>query len=157
MCWASNHQNNYRNIPRAHFPFNKDKARPKTNGGHPHSMHIPTLHNATGVQWQQDHGLVQAQQHGCTYATVRARRLPSPDGTSNTTEGQTGPRVQNSASPDAELDLVAEPPKVSGPHAPVLVLKTSDGHACAPDNLTGSVRLPQGHRINHLQPEPRIK
>jgi hypothetical protein len=50
---------------------------------------------------------------------------------------------------------VAEPPKVSGPHAPVLVLKTSDGHACAPDNLTGSVRLPQGHRINHLQPEPR--
>jgi hypothetical protein len=22
MYWASNHQNNYRNIPRAHFPFN---------------------------------------------------------------------------------------------------------------------------------------
>jgi hypothetical protein len=22
MCWASNHQNNYRNFPRAHFPFN---------------------------------------------------------------------------------------------------------------------------------------
>jgi hypothetical protein len=22
MCWASNHQNNYRNGPRAHFPFN---------------------------------------------------------------------------------------------------------------------------------------
>jgi hypothetical protein len=45
--------------------------------------------------------------------------------------------------------------KLLGPHAPVLVPKTSDGYACAPDNLTGSVRLPQGHRINHLQPEPR--
>jgi hypothetical protein len=22
MCWASNHQNIYRNGPRAHFPFN---------------------------------------------------------------------------------------------------------------------------------------
>jgi F0F1-type ATP synthase gamma subunit len=21
MCWVSNHQNNYRNSPRAHFPF----------------------------------------------------------------------------------------------------------------------------------------
>jgi hypothetical protein len=21
MCWAPNHQNNYRNVPRAHFPF----------------------------------------------------------------------------------------------------------------------------------------
>jgi hypothetical protein len=50
---------------------------------------------------------------------------------------------------------VVEPPKVSGPHALVLVLKTSDGYACAPDNLSGSVQLPQGHRINHLQPEPR--
>jgi hypothetical protein len=39
----------------------------------------------------------------------------------------------------SSLCPVAEPPKVSGPHAPVLVLKTSDGHACAPDNLTGSV------------------
>jgi hypothetical protein len=47
---------------------------------------------------------------------------------------------------------VAEPPKLLGPHAPVLVSKTSDGHACAPDNLTGSVRVPQGPRINHLQP-----
>jgi hypothetical protein len=42
-----------------------------------------------------------------------------------------------------------------GPHASVLVSKTSNGHACAPDNLTGSVRLTQGHWINHLQPEPR--
>jgi hypothetical protein len=49
---------------------------------------------------------------------------------------------------------VAEPPKLLGPHAPVLVSKTLDCYACAPDNLTGSVRLPHGHRINHLQPEP---
>jgi hypothetical protein len=50
---------------------------------------------------------------------------------------------------------VAEPPKLLGPHAPALVSKTSDGYACAPDNLTGSVRVPQGPRINHLQPESR--
>jgi hypothetical protein len=47
---------------------------------------------------------------------------------------------------------VAEPPKLLRPHAPVLVSKTSDGYACAPDNLTRSVRVPQGPRINHLQP-----
>jgi hypothetical protein len=47
---------------------------------------------------------------------------------------------------------VAEPPKLLGPHAHVLVSKTSDGYACAPDNLTGSFRVPQGPRINHLQP-----
>jgi hypothetical protein len=35
--------------------------------------------------------------------------------------------------------LVAEPPKLLGPHAPTLVSKNSDGYACAPDNLTGSV------------------
>jgi hypothetical protein len=52
-------------------------------------------------------------------------------------------------------DHVAEPPKLLGPHAPALVSKTSDGYACAPDNLTGSVRVPQGPQINHLQPEPR--
>jgi hypothetical protein len=50
---------------------------------------------------------------------------------------------------------VAEPPKLLGPHAPAIVLKTSDGYACAPDNLTGSVRVPQGPRINHLQPGPQ--
>jgi transposase InsO family protein len=38
---------------------------------------------------------------------------------------------------------VAEPPKLLAPHAPVLVSKTSDSYACAPDNLTGSVRLPK--------------
>ena len=46
--------------------------------------------------------------------------------------------------------VVAEPPKLLGPHAPALVSKASDDYACAPDNLIGSVRLPQGHRINHL-------
>jgi hypothetical protein len=53
------------------------------------------------------------------------------------------------------MHIVAEPPKLLGPHAPALVSKTSDGYACAPDNLTGSVRVPQGPRINHLQPEPQ--
>jgi hypothetical protein len=50
------------------------------------------------------------------------------------------------------MTSVAEPPKLLGPHAPALVSKTSDGYACAPDNLTGSVRVSQGPRINHLQP-----
>jgi hypothetical protein len=50
------------------------------------------------------------------------------------------------------LIIVAEPPKLLGPHAPALVSKTSGGYACAPDNLTGSVRVSQGPRINHLQP-----
>jgi hypothetical protein len=49
----------------------------------------------------------------------------------------------------ALIPAVAEPPKLLG------VSKTSDGYACAPDNLTGSVRVPQGPRINHLQPEPQ--
>jgi hypothetical protein len=44
---------------------------------------------------------------------------------------------------------VAEPPKLLGPHAPVFVSKTSDSYACAPDNLTGSIRVSQGPRINH--------
>jgi hypothetical protein len=50
---------------------------------------------------------------------------------------------------------VVEPPKLLGPHAPILVSKTSDCYACAPDNLTGSVRVPQGPRIKHLQPRSR--
>jgi hypothetical protein len=49
----------------------------------------------------------------------------------------------------ATFPYVAEPPKLLGPHAPVLVSKTSDCYACAPDNLTGSVRVSQGPRINH--------
>jgi hypothetical protein len=53
------------------------------------------------------------------------------------------------------VDNVVEPPKLLGPHAHVLVSKTSDGYACAPDNLTGSVRVSQGPQINHLQPGPQ--
>jgi hypothetical protein len=47
------------------------------------------------------------------------------------------------------LQNVVEPPKLLGPHAPALVSKTSGGYACALNNLTGSVRVPQGPRINH--------
>jgi hypothetical protein len=54
--------------------------------------------------------------------------------------------------PTVRVRTVAEPPKLLGPHAPVLVSKTSDGYACAPDNLTGFVRVSQGPWINHLQP-----
>jgi hypothetical protein len=43
----------------------------------------------------------------------------------------------------APIPAVAEPPKLLGPHAPVLVSKTSNSYACAPDNLTESVRLPK--------------
>jgi hypothetical protein len=54
-----------------------------------------------------------------------------------------------------EANIVAEPLKLLGPHAPAFVSKTSDGYACAPDNLIGYVRVPQGPRINHLQPGPQ--
>jgi hypothetical protein len=37
-------------------------------------------------------------------------------------------------------------------HMHLIVLKTFDCYACALDNLTGSVRVPQGPRINHEQP-----
>jgi hypothetical protein len=33
------------------------------------------------------------------------------------------------------MAIVAEPPKLYGPHAPVIVPKASDGDACVPDNL----------------------
>jgi hypothetical protein len=46
------------------------------------------------------------------------------------------------ASPIAWLGMVAEPPKLYGPHAPVIVPKTSDGFACTPDNLRRSVGCP---------------
>jgi hypothetical protein len=81
----------------------KDKACPRANRGHPHSMHIPTLHDATGAQRQQDCGHVQGQQHDYACATVRARRLPSHDVASNTTEGQTDPRAQDPPRPTLSL------------------------------------------------------
>jgi hypothetical protein len=55
----------------------------------------------------------------------------------------------------APIQAVAEPPKLLGPHAPVLVSKTPDGYARALDNITGYVRVPLGPRINHLQPGPQ--
>jgi hypothetical protein len=51
-----------------------------------------------------------------------------------------------------EMFVVAEPPKLLGPHAPVFVLRTLDGYACVPNNLTGYVRVSQGPQINHLSP-----
>jgi hypothetical protein len=53
--------------------------------------------------------------------------------------------------------LVAKPPKLYGPHAPVIVPKTSDGYACIPDklkSLSGVLGKPESstfynsHRIN---------
>jgi hypothetical protein len=38
---------------------------------------------------------------------------------------------------------IAEPPKLYGPHAPVIVSKTSDGYACTPDNLRRSIGCPR--------------
>jgi hypothetical protein len=52
---------------------------------------------------------------------------------------------------------VVEPPKLCGPHAPVIVLKTSDSYACVPYNLksmSGVLGKPESstiynsHRIN---------
>jgi hypothetical protein len=52
---------------------------------------------------------------------------------------------------------MAEPHKLYDPHAPIIVLKTSDGHACAPDNirsLLGVLGKPESstfynsHKIN---------
>jgi hypothetical protein len=52
---------------------------------------------------------------------------------------------------------VAEPPKLYGPHALVIVPKTSDGCACAPDNLRRSVECPQRTPIQlHLTTHTRI-
>jgi hypothetical protein len=38
---------------------------------------------------------------------------------------------------------IAEPPKLCGPHTPVIVPKTSNGYACTPDNLRRSVGCPR--------------
>jgi hypothetical protein len=35
----------------------------------------------------------------------------------------------------ALIPAVAEPPKLYGPHAPVIIPKTSGGYACVPNNL----------------------
>jgi hypothetical protein len=69
--------------------------------------------------------------------------------------GSSSRRQHNDVLRKGEKAPVAEPPKLLGPHAPALVSKTSDGYACAPDNLTGSVQVSQGPQINHLQPGPQ--
>jgi hypothetical protein len=53
--------------------------------------------------------------------------------------------------------VVTEPPKLYGPHAPVIVPKTSDGYACTPDNLRRSVGCPHRTPIQlHLTTHTRI-
>jgi hypothetical protein len=52
---------------------------------------------------------------------------------------------------------ITEPPKLYGPHAPVIVHKTSDGYACTPDNLRRSVGCPHRTPIQlHLTTHTRI-
>jgi hypothetical protein len=41
-------------------------------------------------------------------------------------------------------DKCDSPPKLSGPHAPILALLASDGCACVPDNLTRLSSSPTG-------------
>jgi hypothetical protein len=54
-------------------------------------------------------------------------------------------------------DPVAEPPKLYGPHAPVIVPKTSDCYVCTPDNLRRSVGCPHRTPIQlHLTTHTRI-
>jgi hypothetical protein len=50
-------------------------------------------------------------------------------------------KIHDATHPLCGFKGVAEPPKLLSPHAPALVSKTSDGYACARDNLTGSVRV----------------
>ena len=40
---------------------------------------------------------------------------------------------------------MAEPPKLYGPHAPVIVSQTSDSRAHVPDNLENPVGCPRGN------------
>jgi hypothetical protein len=51
------------------------------------------------------------------------------------------PRDHGDIGPFPPAD-VAEPHKLYGPHAPVIVPKTSDGYVCTPDNLRRSVGCP---------------
>jgi hypothetical protein len=74
---------------------------------------------------------------------VRTRRLPSLDGTPNTTEEQTGPWAQNSASPDAGLALghhlrlararpwLPAPPRIPQTATPLTVAHVRENSAIA--------------------------
>jgi hypothetical protein len=44
---------------------------------------------------------------------------------------------------------VAEPPKLYGPHAPIIDVMTSNDYACAPDNLKGPIGCSRETRIIH--------
>jgi hypothetical protein len=48
------------------------------------------------------------------------------------------------------MAIVAEPPKLYGPHAPVIVPKTSDGDAYVPDNLKSMSGVLREPRIIHI-------
>jgi hypothetical protein len=49
----------------------------------------------------------------------------------------------------APIPAVAEPPKLLGPHAHVLVSKTLDGYACAPENLKVTKNLHYLYRSDY--------
>lgn len=45
--------------------------------------------------------------------------------------------------------VVTEPPKLYGPHAPIIVPRTSDSYACDSNNLIGPIECPS--RINRYR------
>jgi hypothetical protein len=57
-------------------------------------------------------------------------------GSGQTVDSVNIPARELGTRPCTRATAVAEPLKLLGPHAPVLVSKTSDCYACAPDNLT---------------------
>jgi hypothetical protein len=60
------------------------------------------------------------------------------------------------AGESAEAD-VTEPPKLYGPHAPIIVPKTFDGYVCTPDNIRRSIGCPHRTPIQlHLTTHTRI-
>jgi hypothetical protein len=69
--------------------------------------------------------------------------------------------INNTFQPDfsakRNLRFVAEPPKLYGPHALIIVPKTSDDYACTPDNLRRSIGCPRRTPIQlHLTTHTRI-
>jgi hypothetical protein len=56
MCWASNHQNTYRNCARAHFPFNYFQTRPD-----PAVVYFPTHRGARWENWRSDWVIASAE------------------------------------------------------------------------------------------------
>jgi hypothetical protein len=58
MCWAFIHQNNYRNGPRAHFPFNNGKTFDNTNI-HEYCDEIRIKHEVSATYTPQQNGVVE--------------------------------------------------------------------------------------------------